>query len=545
MIASLSGAIAALRQVLANPDMRRAAVAWMLAWAAEWAWLVALLVFAYVSSGVAAVGLVGLARTLPAGILAPALASLTDRLPRQRVLLAAYGGRAIVVGCVTAAVLLGADPLVIYALAPIDALLGVLMRPSHMALLPSLARAPEELVAGNVASSLMESIGILSGPAIGGVLVASLPAPWGFGVPVAAFAVAAVSVSAIHPPPVLVEVARAHTGVISTVLGGVRALTSYPHAALVVGLMSTQTLVRGLLSVLLVVAAVDLMAMGEQGVGFLNSAIGAGALLGALVAVALVGRTRLAIPFAAGLTLWGLPILLIGLLPVPAAAVAFLAVLGIGNAVLDVSGFTLLQRTVPNAVQGRVFGMLESLVALTVGIGSALAPVVVSLLGVRGALMVTGVVLPILAAASWRTMRGEERWSVVPERELRLLRGVPMLASLPLTVLEQLAGGLRPVRFADGIPIIRQGEVGDRFYIVAEGEAEVRSEGKPLRRLGPGDSFGEIALLRDVPRTVDVLALGEVLAYALDRPLFVQAVTGDRRSMDAAEAVISARLGAG
>ena len=164
----------------------------MLGYAGEWSWLVALWVYAYQTSGVVAVGILGLARTLPAALLSPALSTITDRLPRHRVLLGIHLGRADAGGdCGASLSSLDLSPLVVYAMAPLDALLGVLHRPTHMSLMPALARSPEELVASNVASSTFEGIGTLAGPALGGLLVAYATPAWGFAVPALAFAAAA------------------------------------------------------------------------------------------------------------------------------------------------------------------------------------------------------------------------------------------------------------------------------------------------------------------------------------------------------------------
>ena len=541
MIRRLATATDALRRVLANPDIRRAQVAWMLGYAGEWSWLVALWVYAYQTSGVVAVGVLGLARTLPAALLSPALSTITDRLPRHRVLLAIHLGRAALVGLAALAIIAGLPPLMVYAIAPLDALLGVLHRPTHMPLMPALARSPEELVASNVASSTFEGIGTLAGPALGGLLVAYATPAWGFAVPALLFAIAAMSVSRIRPAQALRREAQ-RAGLLGTLFGGIGALIRYPRAGLIVSLFWAQIIVRGLLNVLLVVAAVDLLHIGEQGVGYLNSAIGAGGFVGVLATVTLVSRLRMAGPFAIGLLLWGTPILLIGLLPLAPAAVLFLAVLGLGNAVLDVAGFTIMQRSVPNDVRGRVFGVLESGVMLGTGIGSALAPLLLALLDIRGALIATGLILPTLAVLTWRWLAQADADAVIPDCELILMRGVPMLSLLPMTVLEQVAGDAVPVSYAAGESIIRQGEAGDRFYILASGRAEVVADGKRLGEMGPGDSFGEIALLRDVPRTASVTAVVPAEGFALDRDAFLSAVSGDQGSHTAAETVVLERL---
>lgn len=540
MLRSVSAALAALRKVFANRDIRRAEIAWMLGYTAEWAWLVALFVYAFGVGGVASVGLVGVVRTLPAAVLAPALSSLTDRMPRHRVLLAVHVGRAVLISLAAVSVASGWPPFLVFVLAPFDGLLGVLHRPTYMALMPSLARSPEELVASNVASSTVEGFGTLVGPAIGGALVALGMVPVTFVTPAAIFLLAAGMVLGIQPAQ-QVRSARVGGGW-AVLLGGIQALAEHRHAAVLLGLFGAQIFVRGVLNVLLVAASVELLALGEEGVGFLNAAVGAGGFVGALFAMALVGRTRLAPSFTLGLILWGSPVLLIGLLPSAVVAVVVLLVLGAGNAVLDVAGFSLLQRSVPNSVRGRVFGLLEAIVMLGLSLGSAIAPLLVVALGVRGALIATGALLPVLAVVTWPMVRRTDGLAVIPAREMELLRGVPMFRLLPLTVLEQVAGDAAERPFAAGSRFIGQGEVGDRFYVLDVGEAETDVDGRAVRHLGPGDSFGEIALLRDVPRTASVTAATDGKAFVIERDAFVWAVTGDRQSMAAAETVIGERL---
>jgi MFS family permease len=540
MAASLSSAIAALRHVLVNPAIRRAEVAWMLGYAAEWAWLVALFVFAFGAGGVATVALVGVVRSIPAAILAPALSALADHLPRHRVLFAIYASRAILLTFAALAVMVDWPVWLPIAVASLDGLLAVMHRPTFMALLPSLARAPEELVASNAASATMEGLGTLVGPAIGGALVAATATPVTFGAPAVIFVVASASVLRVNPGPLL-RTPASHAGW-STLLGGLTALNRYRHAALMLAVFGAQILVRGILNVLLVVTSVELLGLGEEGVGLLNAAIGAGGLLGALSAMALVSRRRLTPFVALGLVMWGTPIAAVGLLPIAAVAVSVFVVLGAGNAVLDVAGFSLLQRTVPNAVRGQVFGVLEALVMLGLGAGSAFAPLLVAALGVRGALIATGLFLPAVAILSWRAIRGADALAVIPAREMELLRRVPMFRLLPLTALEQVAEAAEERQFTAGTPLIIQGAAGDNFYVLAAGSAVADIDGQSVGRLAAGDSFGEIAMLRDVPRTASVIAATDGSALVIERDAFLSAVTGDRQSLAAADAVISEHL---
>jgi MFS family permease len=512
----------------------------MLGWAAEWAWLVALAVVAYAIGGVGLVGVVGLVRSLPAGILAPALSSLADRWPQQRVLLGVHSGRAALVALVALAVAAGWHPALIVVVAALDGLLAVLHRPSHMALMPALARSPDDLVAANVASGMLENVGTFIGPVVGGILVAAAR-PLGFVVPAVMFALAALLVAGIGAGRSPLR-RRAPTGAVELALGGLRAARAYPHAGLMLGLFALQTLVRGALGVLLVVLAIEILGIGEEGVGYLTAAIGAGGLVGALGALSLVGRRRLAPPILAGLLLWGLPILVIGLAPSLVVALGALAILGAGNAILDIAGFSQLQRIVPNAVRGRIFGLLEANVMLTVGIGAILAPGLVSLLGRQGALVLTGLTLPVAALLAWRWLRSSDERAVVPDRELRLLRGVPMFAALPMTIVEDLAGQLTSHRFAPDEPIVVAGEAGDSFHIISAGAARVVVADGTQRVMAAGESFGEIALLRDVPRTATVTATDAMETMTLDRDAFLGAICGDRFSMQAAEGVVRSRL---
>jgi MFS family permease len=534
-------ALGALRRVLGSTDVRRAALAWMAGWASEFAWQVALFVHAFAIGGVVAVGALGLARTLPAAFLAPMLSSFADRLPRHRVLLGVYVGRAVLVGLAAVSVGSGWSLAVVFAIALVDGLLAVLHRPTYMALVPALARGPEELVAANLASSTLEAVGTLIGPVVAGVMVAVVPG-WATFLPGAVgFALAAASIAGVRPNELRRSLPE-RAGVLRTLVGGLAVLGRYPHAALVLTLLGLQTAVRGLLNVLVVVTAVELLMIGEEGVGYLTAGLGAGGMLGALLAMGLVGRGRMA-PFVyLGLGLWGLPIVVMGAIPAVAAALLAMVVVGAANAVLDIAAFSLLQRSVPNAARGRVFGVLEAGASLGVGLGAALAPLLVTVVGTRWALVVTGLILPLAATLAWRWLRAADDRSVIPEAALRLLRGCPMFRPLPLTVLEQLADDLVRFRFEPGQAIIREGEVGDRFYILASGSAEVTVGGEEVRRLVTGDSFGEIALLKEVPRTATVTAAEPTVACALSRDAFLAAVTGDRYSLAAADDVVRERL---
>jgi MFS family permease len=547
MLRSLRGhlgeSLATFRDVFRNPNLRRIQLAFVGSITGDWAFGVAAAVYAYEHGGAAAVGLIGLIRWLPSAVVAPFSALLGDRYRRERVMLGTDLTRASLMGAAAAAALLGAPSAAVFALAGSVQVVATAFRPAQAALLPSLATRPEELTAANVASSSIESVGSFAGPALGGLML-------GFTSPGVVFATTAGLYlwSALNVSRIRTEVERerepaAEMDFRTEAAAGFRAIAHERDLRVVVFLYTSQTLVAGALNVLIVVTALQLLDIGRSGVGFLNSGIGVGGVIGALVAIALVGRRRLAQDFGFGLLFWGIPIALIGVWPNYAVAFLLLTVVGLGNTLVDVAGLTLLQRTVSDAVLARVFGVLESLILGSIGLGAIIAPALIAGLGIRTALIVAGSFLPLLALVSWRRLAQIDATTVVPEHQLALLRANSIFAPLPGSTLEHLATALDAVEFAAAETIFRQGDPGDRFYLVDRGEVEVSVDGGAPVVLGPGDYFGEIALLRGIPRTATVTARTAVDLLALDRDEFIAAVTGHAPSAEAADAVIGARLG--
>ncbi len=531
-----------LVEVLRNGQLRRTHLGWLLATTAEWMYVVNLLVFAYAIGGVPAVGAASVLRTMPAAFLAPILTGVADRFPRSRVLLAVHGARGMAVAGAALVVFMGGPFPVVLGLVLVEGALATLHRATTLSMFPSIARSPEELVASNVTLSFGEGVGVLVGPAIGGLLVALYGTAAGMGIAAASFGCAFLAIVTLNVPRAREAAGSTRSSRVASAMAGFSALRRYPHAGLLVGLLAVQTFVRGLLTVLLVVAAVELLGLGEPGVGLLNAAIGAGGLVGAVVGLTFLLRRGLSSPLTVALALWGLPIAFVGLLPNPILAVLFMGVVGAANAVLDVASFTLLQRNVPNRLRARVFGALEGLVALTVGVGSVLAPILVAAFGIQSALIVAGAVLPVVAVAARRSVQRAEEAAVVPRRQLNLLRGVPMFAPLSLNVIEQIAADLERVPVAAGGTVISQGDPGECYFIIEDGRVEVLHDGRSIATMGPGDGFGEIALLRQVPRTATVRATTALQLFRLERAAFLEAISGNLRSGHAADAIVGDRL---
>ena len=526
----------------ASADLRRLELAWSGSIIGQWGYEVALAVFAYRAGGATAVGVLGLVRLLPAAIVAPFAALLGDRFPRKRVMVTADLVRAGAMGGAAAAVFGGAPAAAVYALAVVTALTSTAFQPAQSALLPSLARSPEELTAANATATTLESVGFFVGPALGGLLLAVTSVGAVFSATGGLFLWSALVLARIHAesrggPGVEAE------SVVRAAVAGFRAIAVESRLRLLVGLYGAQTLAAGVLRVLLVVTALRILDLGASGVGFLNSAVGVGALAGMLVVLAVIGTRRLAGVFQLGVLLWGVPLLLLGIWPSVAAALLLFGVLGVGNTLVDVAGLTLVQRTAPDEVRARVFGVLESVFLGTIGIGAILAPLLTHAFGARGALIAAGGGLAAIALPFWLPLRRLDAALAGPAHELELLRAIPIFAPLPPFTLEQLASRLSRVRVAAGEPVFRRGDPGHRFYVVGEGEVAVEPGDHPPVTLGRGGYFGEIALLRDVPRTATVTARSDTELYVLERDDFIAAVTGHAPSAEAADAVVGARLG--
>jgi MFS family permease len=524
---------------MGNTNLRRVELAWGASIAAEWMHFVALGIFAYDVGGTSGVGIAGLIRMLPAAVVAPLASALGDRFRRERFLVAiALVGAAALAG--SAAVFYnGRNEIAIYLLAGVVGVTTTLFRPALQAILPSLARTPEELIASNGATSTIESLGTLGGPLLAGVLIS-------VGSPGLVFAVAAGAslVAAALLAPVSVEgriqttAAARGESTRQLLLGGFRAVSS-PKPRLIVGLLVGQAFVRGCLNVLIVVFVFRVLDTGDGTVGYLVAALGVGGLIGAFGALTLEGR-RLAVPLGVALAFWGIPIALLAPRPYLPAAVLLLAVVGAANSVEDVAAFTLLQRIVPDDVLTRALGVTWGVAMGAVGLGSIAAPGIVGAVGPRAAFGIVGAILPLLTLLTWGQLRRIDREVAAPTAELELVGGVPMFAPLSVAAKEHVAARLTKVAVAPGEVVVQAGEAGDRFYLVADGELEITNGAQG--KAGAGDFFGEIALLRDVPRTATVKATTASQLYALEREDFLAAVTGHSAVHAAGEAVVKERL---
>ncbi len=519
---------------------------------------IAVLVYAYDATGPGSVGIVALVQLLPAAALAPVAASLADRFPRERVLLAGYLAQVVTFGATAGGMLLGWPGPVVYALAAAGAVATTLTRPVQGALLPTLSRTPEELTAANSLASAMEGAGVLAGPLVAAlILTAGSPgAVWAAGA--GALSVAAVLVARLplhgSRVPIGTHAGEAEPGTElplvleeagSILVGGLRAMTGNGDTRLLVGLLGVRMLTSGAIDVLFVLLAIEVLGTGNAGAGFLTAALGLGTVLGGAAGIALVGRQRLAPAMAIGALVFGIALALAAIAGSAWLVPLLVAAGGIGFAVIDVTGRTVLQRVTPDRLLARVLGSLEGVGLLAVALGSVIVPAIVSVVGVGATLAMVAALLPAAVTLAWLPLRRIDRHAHVPLRELALLRRSSIFAPLPAPQLETVAKRTRWLSLGPGSEVIRKGDLGDRFYVLESGRLDVSIDGVPVRSLdAPGDGVGEIALLRDVPRTATVVTGSACVLLALERHDFLEAVTGHEVALAAGHRTAGDRLGA-
>jgi Cyclic nucleotide-binding domain/Major Facilitator Superfamily len=261
------------------------------------------------------------------------------------------------------------------------------------------------------------------------------------------------------------------------------------------------------MDVLLVIIALDLLNLPPSAAGYLTAARGAGGLVGGLWSMGLVGKRHLATPLGGSQLVYGTSAAGLALSSIPLLTGALVMAASAGYTRADTAGRILLERVVPDPILTRVVGVLEGLSQAGMAAGATVAPFLVAVFGIRAGVLVAVLALPAAVALLWTRIRAVDRAAEMPERELELIHSLDLFASLPLPTLENLASRFVPVTVAPGEALIREGDAGDRFYVIEDGEVAVSLNGRPVATLGPGKYFGEIALLHDTPRNATVTAV--------------------------------------
>lgn len=531
-----------LRAVVGNPDLRRLVGAWMVTCMGVWGGALALSVYAFEVGGAAAVGLIAVLRTLPGAAVAPFLAVLADRAPR-RVMLASAVLRAGLMVALAVAAAADAPLGVVYALVALLALVSPAYAPALVAMIPQVSRTPLELAAANVAQTSVNNVGFVAGSLVtGAVLAAASPSA----------ALAALGVAYALAIPALLRLRTAPLAATSgdddapdegaEIVAGFRTIASDPHLREVTLLTTAIMVVDGALDVLVVIAALGFLGAGSGAAGVLTAVWGVGAVLGGAGVMVLLSRGRMVLGIVLGaLTVGGCLALFAGASWVPLAAVALFG-FGAGFTLIEVAAGTLLQRITPGHVLGRVAGVVEMLSVIAIAAGSFGAAMLSHAIGARGAILATAALIPVLVLLRRRAYARLDAGREVDEQVYGLLRAHAIFAPLPVASVEALADEAEVRSVAAGADIVRQGETGDRFYLISRGEFVAYVDGAPVRTMGVGEGFGEIALLHAVQRTATVRAIGEGALVVVGHEAFLGAVGGLHRSRHAADRVSAERL---
>lgn len=535
MVSSIRHLIEALRV----KDMRRVLAAYLGFSVAEMANFIAILIYAYEVGGSAALGLVAFLQLAPAAVFAPVGATLGDRYRREVMLTVAYA--VFAASSASVAIALYADwPLgVIYFLAAVNATVLTLVRPFHESLLPALAHSTEQLTAGYVAGGTIENLGWIAGPLLAGLTAAA----WGTG---AAFVITTVL---LLLGTILVWSVQTSTAAdrgtgqnaIQMTMEGFGAFHE-PRPRVILLSLTSVIFLAGVLEVATIVLAFEVFASDDAGAAWLNAAIGVGAAAGSVLAVVLIGRRYLAPSMRRGLLLIAVSVSLIPIFGSQAVALVALAVMGAGWTFVDVSGRIMLQRVIPLGGLSRAFGVLEGTSMAAEAIGSVAGAVLIGWLGVGWTLVVASLLVILVLLVNHRALEEADIGVMVPIEHLHMLRSTPMFAALGPAELERLALTIGEESVGSGSAICVQGEPGEHFYFVERGTARVVRDGVDVATLGIGDFFGEIALLRDIPRTATVEAMGDLDLLVLERGPFLDAIKSSACQIEAARAVSQTRM---
>ena len=536
---SVARGLGAFRSLAGNKALVHVVGGYVLFTLTQYSVWVAMLVYAYWHGGAAIAGLVAVAQLVPAAVLAPIVTAVADR--RSPVFLLAGGYLVQAAGmAATAVAVMAGVPLAAYAAAVVASAAVTTTRPAQSTLIPSVSVTPDQLTAANVVVSWVEAAGIAAAGLLTGVLISVAGVASVFAVCAGLGLAAALLVAGLRVPP-LASAPEAAPAVLADLGKSLGLMGRQPRLRLMLALLTAEAAVVGALDLLFVILAISVLHRSQAWAGYLNSVYGVGAVLAAPVSATLVGR-RLGLPIlSAALLLSGaLAVVAFGL--GLAGTIALLIVVGASRALLDVASRTLMQRSVPAQLLGRVFGVLEGLTMAGLAVGALLVPALVHLGGSRLALLGVAAVLPLAAAVGGRGLFGLDSGTPVPVVEIALLRSLPLFAELPAPALEGLAGALTPVTVPAGTELIRQGDPGDAYYAIAAGELDARQDGHFLRRCGRGEGIGEIALLRAIPRTATVVAHTAATVYKLDREPFLTAVLGHAPTQRQADRIADTRL---
>jgi MFS family permease len=519
----------------------RFAIATLLAIVAEWAFFVGGLVYAYDKGGAQAAGIASLAMLVPTAIAAPYAGSMTRRGRPQRVRLAAYAVLTLALSGAAAAAFADAPAAVVLGGCAVAAGAFTFLGPTCAVVVPAIVRSARELTVANVWLESCESIGMLGGSLVATVLLAVQ----GAALALAGGAALSLASTIISMSGGFVDAPRAEpgdqeesVGPVRTLLRSVSALRSRSHTGGVFAIACGHFILVGSIDLIVVVLAGDVLDLGSSGPGLLQTSVGIGALLCALLSTVLVRRDRLAPLMVMSTAAIATACVLLGVVPTLVTALILLPIVGFGESLLNLTSIMLLQRSTPPDATAGVFAAIELLMGIGMIAGSLGTQILIAAGGADAALIGLGCFFAILLAFTWRSLQHADDSADIPVVAISLLRRIPAFAPLQPLALESVARAATEVSVATGQVVMTEGEPGDVFYAVADGSFDINCRGAHVSTAVRGTGFGEVALLANVPRTATITANCPGSLLAIHRVPFLIAVTGSDSSRQAAWGVI-------
>jgi len=526
--------------VARNHALTRLLLAYLVMVVAEFGEWLAVIVYAYVRGGASGAGLVVIVQLIPSMLLAPLISAHLAQLGVARLLAGAYAAATASLGCCGVAILAGAPVFVVYIAAMAFCVSLGVSRPLHHVLMPLVVRHPDELTSANIATSWGEGAGALVGPALAGVLI-SADGPGLACTALAGLCLSTPILARVRPLRAAAQAPGEDEGGIADLLAAARAILSRPNTRALIAFPAGAAAIEGAIDLLVVVLAVQILAIGPGAAGYLSAAFGAGGLLGAAVAVQFAGR-RLASPLAAATVIGGVALGALALVSTVLVAVLLLVLVGAARTVQSVAAQTLLQRSTPLDVIVCAFALIESMRDLGMAFSALLVPLLIGLGGAKAAFVGMGCLALVAVLLAARRIRQIDSEASIPVVEMGMLRNMGIFSALPAAPLETLAREARYVSVDPGTAIISEGEEGDGYYAITDGSVRVTKGEREIRRLARGDGFGEIALLHPVRRTATVTATSATTLLSIGREAFLTAMHAHPTTSAAAERIARAML---
>ncbi|KGN35051.1 hypothetical protein N802_02185 [Knoellia sinensis KCTC 19936] len=551
-----------LRRVLANTNLRRIQLAFFASVIGDWAYATALTVWAYLDGGAAAVGAFTAARFVAIAVAGPVGSVIADKVPRRTFMIVIDVIRAVLVGLAAVIVAVDGPSILVYVLGVVVSVVGSPFRSAQAGLIPKLVNRPDELTASNAVASNLENIATFAGPALGALLLGVVDIWVVFLVNVASYLWSIAMVAAVRVTSTVGAGGPGESGATERgeaeddADGGEEpaGLGFFRELALgftfvwrdrdlrtVALLAAAQGFVWGTLTVFTVIIAVDILRTGPQGVGYLDAVMGCATVAGGAVVLTRVGKGRLGQDMAIGVLGWSLPMIGLAAFPSPVVVFAALILIGLSDPWVNLGLETIPQRLATDEVISRVYGAVESALIGAMALGAAVAPLLIHGIGFRESIAAVGIVVAAYTLTTLRRMRHLDARLTAPDH-VELLRSIGIFEPLAPPTLEALGHAAEEVSVPAGTVVLREGEDADRFYVIVSGSVEVTGRGELLRVERAGDFFGEIGLIRDVPRTATVTTLEQTELLAIGRADFLGAVSGVGDSRRAADEIVARRL---